>query len=92
MRLDSGMPGQSAESLIDVTRCRLSDGRVKEETLTTRRRRALGELINLPTSADGTSRAGSGYLWCVSSIEEHADPLIDATLVLDFGRPHPDQK
>ena len=52
----------------------------------------LREIVNLPTTPDGTGRTGSGYIWRVSSIEEHEDPLIDAVLVLDFEQPHPDQE
>jgi hypothetical protein len=79
-------------ALTYIARLRLSDGTNTDNKFTTRRRRAVGEIVNLPTTPDGTGRTGSGYIWRVSSIEEDEDPLIDAVLVLDFEQPHPDQE
>jgi hypothetical protein len=90
--LNASVSDQSARNFIYITRFRLSDGRFTDSTLTTRRRRAVGDLVNVPTQADGTSRAGTGYLWRVAGVQLHPDPLIEALLVLDYERPHPDQK
>jgi hypothetical protein len=74
-----------------IARFRLSDGTTSDARFTTRRRRALGEIVNLPATPDGSGHTGSGYIWRVSSVEAHADPLIDAVLVLDYERPNPDK-
>lgn len=86
------MADPSASSFTYLTRFRLSDGTVTDSLLTTQGRRTLGDIVNLPTQADGTSRTGTGYIWRVSSVEAHDDPLIEAVLVLDFEGSHANQE
>jgi hypothetical protein len=43
-------------------------------------------------AADGTGRSGKGFLWRIRAVEVNDDPLIEATLVLDFERLHPEQE
>ncbi len=75
-----------------IARLRLSNGTTRDNKFATRRRHALGEIVNLPNNADGTGSTGLGYIWRISSIDEHEDPLIDAVLVLDFEQPHPNHE
>lgn len=49
--------------------------------LTTRRRRHVGDFVNLPVRRDGQGEPGDGHIWCVTSIE-------DDLLVLEYVRPH----
>ncbi len=86
------MGEEPATPLVYLVMFHLSDGSVAEETVTTRRRRAAGEIFNLPVAADGTGRSGKGFLWRIHAIEDNDDPLIESTLVLEFERPHPEQE
>jgi hypothetical protein len=64
-------------------RCRLRDGTYRELPIGIRRRRDLGDQVNLPMGPDGSARPGKGYLWRVSSVDDGGE-----TLILDFDRPH----
>jgi hypothetical protein len=68
-------------------RWRLSDGTEHVAgPLTTRRRRGVGDFVNLPNGPDGRGREGKGYIWRVTALEDD-----DTTLVLAFERPHPER-
>jgi len=70
----------------------LPDGSTRKTlTFTTRRKRAVGEIVNLPDGLDGRpSSPTKGYIWRVKAIEPHEAPLIEALLVLTYERPHPE--
>jgi hypothetical protein len=62
-------------------------------SLTTRRRRHVGEIVNLPDgpvvrSAKRRGDTTKGHLWRLDAIEAREDSLIEATLVLTYERPH----
>lgn len=82
---------RSVRGVLDLrdSRLHLQDGSTTASTFTTRRRRKVGEIVNLPTAWDGSSRVGRGYRWRVRAIEENENALIEATLVLEPT--HPDQ-
>jgi len=81
------MSDPSEPAITYVARLRLGDGTTTDNRFTTRRRRALGEIVNLPTTHDGAGQTGAGYIWRISSMEKSDDPLIDAILILDFEQP-----
>ena len=71
-----------AQITYDV-RLRLSDGHeVKSGTFMTRRRRKVGDRVNLPNGPDGQSEAGPGFVWQVASVDDAN------VLVLTFDRPN----
>jgi hypothetical protein len=64
--------------------------------LSTGRKRALGEIINLPDGPEQPSapqppgHVTKGYHWRIKTVESDDVQRIDARLVLSYERPHPE--
>jgi hypothetical protein len=74
-------------------RLRLPDGSEKDSgNFTTGRKRASGDLVNLPDGPEGRSSRTptTGYVWRVAEVRPHDDPKVEGCLVLDFERPYPE--
>ena len=83
-RLNTSVTSDLEQMITYNIRLRLPDSTEREGgRFTTRRRRLVGDLVNLPQGPDGRSLAGKGYIWRVAALEDG-----HTTLVLAFERPH----
>ena len=82
----SGVSDSGEQQIEYELRIRLPDGREEPSgSFTTRRARAVGDVVNLPTGPDKKSRPGKGYVWRVARIEDGG-----RMLVLDYEAPQPE--
>ena len=74
-----------------AVRLQQPDGTEKTGSFTTRRKRGVGDLINLPPGLEGSERFQTkGCIWRVAGVEPYDEPLIEACLVLDYVGRHPE--